>query len=294
MSELRLTSTGLTATVDTDGAQLTSLDTGGGLRLLWPGDAATWPDHAPTLFPVIGPLPGGLLRHRGRDYPMPAHGFARMSPFRAVTSDPAHAVLELTDSEETRAHYPFAFRFRVAFRVEGDTLTCVQSVENRSDEPLPVDLGFHPGFRWPLEPGGNKNDYVVRFAQPEPEPIRRGAGDPISMTPEPHPTPVQGDVLHLDDGLFADGPIVFDRPRSRSVTFGAPGGAALRVDFPDSPQLALWMWPGQPFLAIEPWNGLPAPVGFDGEIATKPEIALVAPGASLDHTLVVTATRFDS
>ena len=42
---------GLAAVIDPYGAQLVSLKTAGGQEIIWQGDARTWPDHAPILFP---------------------------------------------------------------------------------------------------------------------------------------------------------------------------------------------------------------------------------------------------
>ena len=91
-----------------------------------------------------------------------------------------------------------------------------------------------------------------------------------------YPTPVQGRRLALHDDLFRDGALVFDRLQSRSVTYGE----RLRVDFPDMPHLGIWMLPGAGYVCIEPWQGHASPQGFDGELADKPGIVSIAPGAS--------------
>lgn len=267
----------LTVSFDPEGAQLRSIRTADGLEHLWQGDPRFWPDQAPVLFPLICQLTGGELVHEGERYPMPAHGFAHQRRFAVAEEAPARARLQLDADEETRAHYPFDFRLSATFEVAGTRLSFTLAVENPSGEPLPADVGFHPGFNWPLEPERAKDGYRILFEKPEPAPVRRGVNDPIFLKPERFPTPVEGDTLPLRDELWDDQAIVFDELSSRSLVFGPPGGRGLKIDFPDSPYLALWMRPGAPYLCIEPWQGLPAPVGFTGEFATKPGIGVIEP-----------------
>src|SRR6266536_3689071 len=275
---LTIESSGLTASIDPHGAQLQSLRTAGGQQLLWQGDPKYWPDRALLLFPVIGPLIGGQFRHGGRAYPMPPHGFARLRDFAVAEQSTTRCAFELRDDDETRVHYPFAFRLRVEFELSDGSLLNTISVENLDGEPLPADVGFHPGFNWPLTHGHAKDEYTVVFAEDEPAPIRRGTGDPVLLYPEGRPTPVEGNVLRPRDELFEELAIGFDRLNSRSVTFGAPGTLGLRIDFPDSPHLGLWMVPGAPFLCIEPWQGYPSQLDFEGPFVDKPGIALIPPG----------------
>jgi galactose mutarotase-like enzyme len=285
---VELRTAALSASIDPHGAQLLSLKTAEGQQLLWQGDPASWPDHALILFPVIGPLFGGQFRHGGSAYPMPPHGFARQRDFAVVELTTTRCVFELRDDPETHVHYPFAFRLHVEFELSDDSLLNTIAVENLDREPLPADVGFHPGFNWPLTPGHAKDEYTIVFAEDEPAPIRRGTGDPIMLYPEDRPSPVEGNTLRPRDELFEELPIVFDRLNSRSVTFGAPGTLGLRIDFPDSPHLAIWMVPGATFLCIEPWQGYPSQLDFDGPFIDKPGIALVAPGDTRRWRLNVT------
>lgn len=275
---VELTTSGLSATVDSHGAQLVSLKTAGGQELIWQGDPAYWTDHAPILFPLISQMPDGHIHHGGQAYPMPPHGFAHSMDFIVATSTDSSCVLELHDDEATRAQYPFAFTLRIGFDLSDEALLVTASVENPNDEPMPVDFGFHPGFNWPLTPGREKDEYVVVFEKNEPHAIRRGAGDPVLLYSEGRPTPVQENILHPRDELFEELAIVFDRLNSRAVAYGAPGGPGLRIDFPDSPHLGIWTKPGAPYLCIEPWQGYPSEIGFEGPLVEKPGIVLIEPG----------------
>lgn len=287
MSDLvTLVSSDLSADVAVLGAELVRLDDSVGDPLLWNGDPAFWPSHAPLLFPIVGELCGGVFRHRGRTYALPRHGFARGSTFTLVDRGTAHVHLRLEASAATRAVWPFEFRLDVTHSLDGPRLETVAEVTNLSDEAMPTSFGFHHAFRWPLAGAGPRDAHVVHFAAPEPSAIHRldAAG---LVDPTPRPTPVVGDRLALCDALFADGVVIFQTPASRSLAYGA-GSVRLRVDFPDMPHLGIWTKPGAPFVCLEPWQGYADPTGFAGELADKPGGLALAPGASRRFSMAVT------
>jgi galactose mutarotase-like enzyme len=208
---------------------------------------------------------------------MPPHGFAHIMDFSLSRKTESSCTFELRDDEEMHTHYPFAFGLDVGFDLSDDGLLVTITVENPNDEPMPADVGFHPGFNWPLTGGLSKDEYVIVFDKDESAPIRRGGDDPVLLYPDGEPTPVDGKVLRPRDEMFEGSPIVFDTLDSRSLTFGPRDGLGLRIDFPDSPHLGLWMIPGENYLCIEPWQGYPARMDFDGPLAEKPGIAVIEP-----------------
>jgi galactose mutarotase-like enzyme len=270
---------GLSASIDPWGAQLMSLTTARGDELLWQGDPAFWPDRAPILFPVIGPVAGGVIHHDGGDYPMPPHGFAKEREFTVKGYMRNRAVFDLSADDRTRKQYPFEFGLRVAYDLRPDSLTVTIAVTNEDTVSMPADVGFHPGFNCPLS--AESANMVIEFDEREAAPVRRGVDDPIFLTEDEYPSPVEGRTLRLRDELFTDNAIVFDRVASRGLVYRSSDTSVrpqLRVEYPDSPYLAIWSRPGAPFVAIEPWQGLPSPVGYTGELGDKPGIATLAPG----------------
>lgn len=281
-----LVSADLSADVDPIGAELVRLDDSVGGALLWNGDPAFWNGRAPVLFPIVGTLAGGTFRHRGREHALPRHGFARRSRFTLVDRGTAHATFRLEASAATRAVWPFDFRLDVTHALAGPSLETVAEVTNLSDEPMPVSFGFHPAFRWPLPGAGPRAHHRLRFEKPESAPVRRLDADGL-VDREPRANPVRGDLLALDDALFEEDALIFDRLESRSVRFGGDG-VTLRLDFPDLPHFAIWTKPGAPFLCLEPWQGHSDPAGFSGELADKPGTVILPPGASRRFHLRVT------
>src|SRR6195952_336916 len=107
-----LKSSGITATIKADGAELCSLKNAEGLELLWQAGEG-WPRHSPLLFPIIGRLKNDELHHRGKTYPMNQHGVARDHRFEWLDRQLDSCTLVLTDNAATRSRYPFAFRLGV-------------------------------------------------------------------------------------------------------------------------------------------------------------------------------------
>ncbi len=285
---ISITAGALTARINPLGAELWSLTDAQGREYMTDADPAFWTGHAPVLFPVVGELNGGKYLLGDNEYALARHGFARKSVFEVVESGADLVRFRLTDSEATRAVYPFAFVLELEYRLEGATLHVAATVSNPGEEPLPFSLGFHPAFAWPLPGGGAKADHVVSFAEPEPEPIRRLSQSAGLLLAQTFPTPVTGHHLIPDAGLFEADAIVWDQLASRSVTFGAPGAAQIALAFPDTPMLGIWQKPGAPFLCIEPWQGIADPEGFNGDFREKPGVVLLEPSETRSLRMDVT------
>ena len=276
---LSIASSILAADVSTLGAELQNLRLTTGPVLQWDGDPAVWAGRAPILFPVIGVLRDDAYRLDGRTFAMPKHGFGRRSLFDVVSHDADRAVLRLVADDATRAAYPFEFALELAFTLVDARLDVVATLFNHGTKPMPASFGFHPAFRWPLPFDAARADHVVRFAHDEPDPIRGLDADGF-LREAPLPTPVVGDVLALRDDLFTHDALIFDRLRSRRVSYGAAHGPRLDIGFDDFPTLGVWTKTGAGFVCIEPWQGFADPVAFDGDLRDKPGIVIVAPGAS--------------
>ena len=266
----------LRASIARRGAELTQLGGAGGSEVLWQG-SEPWPRHAPNLFPIVGMLAGDTLRHAGKAYRVTQHGFARDRDFTWLEATPTSARLELRDDVATRAVYPFAFRFEIAYAIAGNELEITFTVENPGAATLPASFGAHPAFRWPLLPGIAKTDHVLTFGADEPAPIRRARGG--FLAPERHPTPIRDRRLPLSDDLFTVSAIVMDAPASAWVRYAAPGAPAVTVSWDSGfPNLGIWARPDAALICIEPWHGMASPDGWDGDFVDKPGIMRIPPG----------------
>jgi len=280
----------LRVSIDSLGAELQSLVDSEGHELLWQGGAA-WGRRAPVLFPIVGQMPGGELVHDGVAYPIGQHGFARDLEFAVSEASSTGVVFTLEDSAETRGHFPFSFRLQIRYSLAESTLSVETIVTNRGSETFSASVGEHPGFAWPLLPGIAREAHTLVFPRDESAPIRRIFGG--LLLPEPVPTPVVGDTLTLRDDLFIDDAVIFDGLESRTVRYSAPGAPTITVDFPDFPLLGVWSKVPGEFVCIEPWFGMTAPQGFEGEYSAKPGQFTLEPGASrrLEHAISVDSSK---
>jgi galactose mutarotase-like enzyme len=139
----------------------------------------TWPDDAdwtkilkvrggnPVLFPFIARHFVDGKNELWRDAagavrPMPQHGFARDAKF-AVVEDAQENTLRmgLTDSESTRASYPFAFQFDVVVGLQaGARLEVRFETTNTGTQPLPYYAGHHFYLAIPHE---ERNDWTLEL-----------------------------------------------------------------------------------------------------------------------------------
>jgi galactose mutarotase-like enzyme len=287
MDRHSITGAGLSATIKAEGAELCSLRTAAGPELLWQAGPA-WPRHAPNLFPIVGTLKGNRLVHRGVSYPMGRHGFARDHRFAWLERTPQSCRLMLHDNEQTRAVYPFAFTFEIAYAIAGNTLSITFTVTNAGNEILPASMGAHPAFAWPLREGVPKTAHRLEFAADEPAPIRR-VNKAGLLLDTAFPTPIEHRMLALDEDVFAADAVILDQPASRSLRYSAPGTPVISFAWDAGfPHFGIWSPPGVELLCLEPWHGMSSPEEFDGEFVGKPGLMLIPPGGQRNATHRIT------
>ncbi len=261
----------------------------GDADLLWTPDPAFWDATAPVLFPVCGWTRGGEVRIAGRAYPMGVHGFARFEDFAVVAQSLDGVSLALSDNARTRAQYPFRFTLRLDYRLAADRLRIEARIANEGQAAMPYAVGLHPGFRWPLSPGGSKAGSVVRFDRPE-----RGQVPVIAsgglISPRLRRLPfADSRTLPLAEALFANEALCFLDAASAGLTWRDGCGRGLRVETENFRHVVLWSRPNAPFLSIESWTGYGDPEGFDGDLQQKPSMILLPPGAEGRHAATYVA-----
>ncbi len=284
-STVSISTAALSAEISATGAELVRLQDRAGADLLWDGNPAVWNSRSPLLFPIVGEVKGNRLNVAGKAYDIGRHGFARTSTFALVGSDAASCTWRLESSDATRRQYPFEFRLDVTYRIEDATLHMEARVTNTGAAVMPASFGFHPALRWPLPYGKPRAAHEIVFERDEPAPIRRPIDGLLSAAQ--FATPVRDRHLRLHDDLFVEGALVFDTLASRSVLYGE----AIRVDFPRMPHLGIWTKPGAGYVCIEPWQGHASPEGFDGELADKPGVIAITPGATESFGMSITLER---
>ena len=254
----------LTVLISDKGAELISVKGTDGCEYIWQGDAKYWAGQAPLMFPICGRLFGGKYTLGGKDYEMTIHGFARRSVFTVTESSDELIRFTLSDSEETRAVYPFSFTLTVEYRLVGNQILSGISVINNGEEIMPFTLGLHPGFNVPLGEGSFE-DFYIEFTEPcSPDHIKMS--DTCFLTGK-------NEAFYLEDGkrldlchsLFDNDAIFLARNSHEIVLKSDKYDRYVRFTAEGFPYVGFWHAPKSdaPYVCIEPWCGLPS---YDGEI----------------------------
>ena len=285
----------LTASIDTMGAQLMSLQKGES-EYLWQGDANWWPRRAPILFPIVGVLKNSKAESAEGTISLARHGLARLNQFEVVEQSDSSVTLQLKSTEETRKSYPYDFELRLIFSVSDDTLTQTYEVTNRGNVVLPFTLGAHPAFNIPV-PGveaASLDQYSLLFT-------RSWTSFGPSITDEglcdyatPQKLIVDSDTLPLSWELIdREKTITFEDVPDRRITLTANAETSsethgIQMDFEGFDYLGIWSAaPGCPFVALEPWCGIADTVDTDGVFEHKPGIICLDSEQSIVKTLSI-------
>ncbi len=250
--------------VDTRGAELRRFtDLTDGHEYLWEGNPAVWSGTSPLLFPIVGRLRGDTYTLDGTAYRMLIHGFARNAEFALESQNDTELVFLLTDNEETRLQYPFAFALRVRYTLLAEGFVMEFSVENKNDGKMYFSLGAHPAFAIDL------GDCVVM--DEEETLCAYKLNQDHLLDPVRHPVFDHSRTLTITEQTFADDALIFEGVRSKGASVIRANGRNVHVAF-DAPCLGLWAKPGAPYVCIEPWFGADDAHDADGDLTKKPHI----------------------
>ncbi len=111
-------------------------------RPMQTGNVTRW--GLPLMIPNFSRLNNGTFLEKGTR--LPIHGFGRILSWTTIEQDNTHLVIQLSSNETTLNDYPYEFTFTVNISVEEGILTYTLTMENRSNENMPIAPGFHPYF----------------------------------------------------------------------------------------------------------------------------------------------------
>lgn len=192
----------------------------------------------PFLFPFSSKTRDDRYQLNGREYYMPMHGLLKNAPF-AVKCASENEVTLWTCGHPVwlEANYPFDFRLELTYRLEGNSVFLIAEVENRSEDPMPHYLGWHPYFR-----ASDKRRLRLEHSM-------RTHYDYVACRDEELPD--------LGD-LSKDWDDVLHSPEELSVALENPAdGYAVRIRFDEAFQaMVLCTWV-EGSACVEPWCGIP-------------------------------------
>ena len=90
----------LTLVVSSRGGEFQSVKDAEGQEYLWQGDAATWTDRGPNLFPYIGRMTEKSYKYQDTVYHMDIHGFLPYDEMELVEQKADSLTLRLVSSQE--------------------------------------------------------------------------------------------------------------------------------------------------------------------------------------------------
>lgn len=287
MSIVNLKNDKITIGVNTHGAELVSIVGNENAReYMWCGDEKYWGRVSPILFPFVGKLEKQRYIHEGVTYEnIPQHGFARDSEFELKEQTEDTIWFELIKDEKWNQNYPFDFKLRIGYRLEGKSVHVMWTVINEGSKELHFSIGAHPAFAC----DGGLDGYSLDMHTNKTE-IECGILDAAGVLGEKTVTQkIENGVLRLSDELFDDDALIMDGKGINTVTLCDKNDApVLQLKF-DVPQLGIWS-PAKahaPFVCIEPWYGRCDRAGFDGNLAEREYSNSLMSGHSFNKEYVI-------
>jgi len=260
--KITISNSHLTATINTLGAELISL-VKNNKNYIWQVDETYWNKTSPILFPIVGRLKNDSYLFNGKKYQLPRHGFARNLEFSFDKKSDSQVILELNETEETKAMYPFKFKLLVAYTLIGNELVMEYFVRNQSDEVLPFSIGAHPAFA--IE--GNFENYSLQFNKKDLFETHHLENE--SFNGKTTLVDTKNNSIALNYALFEKDALVFKQLNSNEVTLKNKDKAILKVNYDHFPYLGIWTKQNAPFLCIEPWCGLADDINHNGNLEEK-------------------------
>jgi galactose mutarotase-like enzyme len=259
----------LTAEINPFGAELISLKNNIGREYIWEGNPDYWGKHSPVLFPIVGTLKNNSFQHKGIEYQLSRHGFAREMLFNLIEKTENKATFSIKSNDDTLKKYPFNFEFQLIYSVEGSGLIIEYKVINTGKETMPFSVGAHPAFALPQK----FENYSMLFEQTEPLKYYLLENDLVSK--QTKNIALNQKQIPLTYELFKNDALIFKALASNSLTILENSNPLLKVSFEDFPSLGIWTKMNAPFLCIEPWFGYSDTDVSNGNLFEKEGIQLL-------------------
>ena len=190
----------------------------------------------PVLFPICGNLPGDVLPVNGVEHMLKQHGFARDLPWQLkLLEDQSGAVVSLSDTEDTRAAYPFAFLVEMEIRPVAQALEIHTTILNRSDSVMPFSFGLHPYFN------------VSDLSQVDLAGLNTRCLNHLEMAE----ADTSSQTSRLPDGVD-----FLCRPAGPVTLIDRTNGQQLQLQHQEPMDLTVvWTEPPRKMVCVEPWTG---------------------------------------
>lgn len=243
-----------------------------GREYMWCGDPNYWGRTSPVLFPFVGTLKNKSYTHKGKEYPMGQHGFARDCDFvlKEKTEDSVTYVLK--SDEETLKIYPFDFTLEIKYTIKGSVITVGWTVINDGNEDMHFSIGAHPAFN--LKDGDNYFGFnIVRDISYY---LLSNTG---LLSKDETYTLENNAHSFISSDMFDRDALIIENKQIKYVTLcDSNKKPYVQVSF-NAPLFGLWSPAGKnaPFVCIEPWYGRCDADNFSGELKDREYSNTIAP-----------------
>lgn len=286
MSIIEIKNDRLSVGINTHGGELMYINGCGGTEFLWNGEKSVWSYRSPVLFPVCGGLKDDTYVYGGEKYTLAKHGFARKSEFEGSLISGTKAEFVLSCSEETLKVFPFKFRLKIVFELEGNKLKVSNIVENLSEDKMYFSIGSHEGYSCPE----GIEEYFIELDSPQTldSYILNGnllENSSIRVLENDTRLPLKYDYFAVDALVFKN--IGF----KKASLVHKNSSKRVTVEFPDADYFLLWTKPNAGYICLEPWSGVQDIVGSSYDITKKEGIIELEAGKG--YTSVHTIEFFE-
>lgn len=270
----------ITIQISEHGAELTSI-VANNKEYLWQADPKFWGRHSPVLFPQVGRVWNNVYRHKGAEYQLGQHGFARDRKFQLAYEEENAVVYSLESDEESLKLYPFQFVLQIGYRLVDNKIEVMWEVENIGNNDMYFQIGAHPAFYFPdFDPKTKERCFFAFDRKDSLEyicPVEKGC-----VSPERHKLKLTDGYMEVDTDTFNCDTYIFDNSQLKKVTLmNKQKQPCLSLEF-SSPLVALWsptaVHKDVPFVCIEPWYGRCDKVGYNGELKDREWMQHLEPG----------------
>lgn len=263
--------------VNSKGAELTSIINKNGNELLWQAEKDIWPRHAPVLFPIVGRLKNNQYQSGENEFTLSQHGFARDVEFEMIEQSENAISFELTASEESLKIFPFHFSLIITYQIKKNRIKTVYKVFNPDSKDLYFSIGAHPGFKTNILPGENMSDYSIKIEGKQmltAEILKDGL-----LTGETREIHLNEGILKLDSHTFDNDALVFKNSQIEKITlFSSKSGNRIEMNCKGWPYFGIWSKKDcDKFICLEPWCGITDSINSTGNLNEKEGILIVNP-----------------
>lgn len=117
-----------------------------------------------NMIPYSNRIENGVLLHRAQSYQLAInnndghaiHGEARNRPWQVKSHTDQTLELEFNSLDFTDISWPFPFKSKVEFMLDGSSFKLDMAITNLSDQDMPAGMGIHPYFVRQLTDKDNK------------------------------------------------------------------------------------------------------------------------------------------